>query len=735
MSDTLIQKQYPVSGMHCAACASSVASMLENTPGVRAARVNYANEEAWVSYAPEEVSEADLRAAVHSIGYELLVSANNSASDSLARQAESALQARNRLIGSALFSVPVFVLSMFFMGWFATPWVSAVLTLPVMGYFGRGFYVRAVRQARHGQATMDTLVALSTAIAFAFSLFNLLYPQWWTQQGLPAHVYFESVAVIITFILLGKWLEARAKGATSAAIQSLLSLQPSTVTRVVDGREEMVALDEIRPGDHLRVKPGEKVPFDGKVVEGSSYVEESTITGEPIPVAKKSDMSVFAGTLNQQGTFVFRAEKVGSDTILGQIIARVREAQASQAPVQRLVDRIAGVFVPVVLGIAVVTFFCWMVWGGEQALSYALLNGVSVLVIACPCALGLATPTAIMVGVGLGAKNHILVREAKSLEQARRVTAVVLDKTGTLTVGKPRVATVSPAWEEWGMKDKVAVAALEGASEHPLAHAVAAFAHTGMATQVKEFENVPGQGVQGKVGKYHYQIGKPAWLAEQGVAVPLTLSAWDQESYTPVGVARDGEWVGQLALSDAIKPEAAEAIRTLQQRGVNCYLLTGDAEGPARAVATRVRIGPDHVRAGQLPRQKAEFVKQLQSEGEVVAMVGDGVNDAEALAVAEVSMAMGSGADVAMDVADITLMTSDPRRIPQALRLSEKTVMGIRQNLFWAFIYNLVGIPVAAGVLYPALGFMLDPMLAGAAMAFSSVSVVLNSLRLRAAKL
>ena len=709
--------------------------MLENTPGVRAARVNYANEEAWVSYAPEEVSEADLRAAVHSIGYELLVSANNSASDSLARQAESALQARNRLIGSALFSVPVFVLSMFFMGWFATPWVSAALTLPVMGYFGRGFYVRAVRQARHGQATMDTLVALSTAIAFAFSLFNLLYPQWWTQQGLPAHVYFESVAVIITFILLGKWLEARAKGATSAAIQSLLSLQPSTVTRVVDEREEMVALDEIRPGDHLRVKPGEKVPFDGKVVEGSSYVEESTITGEPIPVAKKSDMSVFAGTLNQQGTFVFRAEKVGSDTILGQIIARVREAQASQAPVQRLVDRIAGVFVPVVLGIAVVTFFCWMVWGGEQALSYALLNGVSVLVIACPCALGLATPTAIMVGVGLGAKNHILVREAKSLEQARRVTAVVLDKTGTLTVGKPRVATVSPAWEEWGMKDKVAVAALEGASEHPLAHAVAAFAHTGMATQVKEFENVPGQGVQGKVGKYHYQIGKPAWLAEQGVAVPLTLSAWDQESYTPVGVARDGEWVGQLALSDAIKPEAAEAIRTLQQRGVNCYLLTGDAEGPARAVATRVRIGPDHVRAGQLPRQKAEFVKQLQSEGEVVAMVGDGVNDAEALAVAEVSMAMGSGADVAMDVADITLMTSDPRRIPQALRLSEKTVMGIRQNLFWAFIYNLVGIPVAAGVLYPALGFMLDPMLAGAAMAFSSVSVVLNSLRLRAAKL
>lgn len=725
--------------MHCAACASSVASMLSSMPGVSQAHVNYANAEAWVEYAPQQATPAQMATAVQQVGYQLLL--ETPADDAEAqwdRQKKAALQVKQQLIAATLLTAPVFVLGMFFMGWAYSAWVSALLTLPVM-WVGRGFYMRAWKQARHRQATMDTLVALSTSIAFLFSVFNTLYPSWWTQQGLPAQVYFESVAVIITFILLGKWLEARAKGNTSQALRSLLELQPTHVLRIGAGNEEKVSISEVAPGDHIRIRPGDKIPFDGSVLEGNSSVEESTITGEPLPVTKTEGDALFAGTLNQQGTLVMQAEKVGAATVLGQIIARVREAQGSQAPIQRLVDRIAGIFVPIVIGIALITFGVWLIWGGENAITYSLLSSVSVLVIACPCALGLATPTAIMVGVGKGAANHILIREAASLEQARQVTAVVVDKTGTLTEGKPQVQATFPDWSEWSKKDRAALYGLETASEHPLAQAIVDFVGTGAVTRITDFQNEPGQGVMGRLGKFTYRIGKRTWLEKEGAefsdSVLQGVANWETQAFTPVWVARDETVVGALGISDTLKPTAASAVESLQAQGRKVYLLTGDAEAPALAVAQQVGIPMDRVLAQHLPQQKSDFVAQLQEGGEVVAMVGDGVNDAEALALAEVSMAMGHGADVAREVADITLITSDPQRIPMALRLSEKTVMGIRQNLFWAFFYNLIGIPIAAGVLFPFTGFLLNPMIAGAAMAFSSVSVVLNSLRLRALKL
>ena len=713
--------------------------MLESTPGVESARVNYANAEAWVAYDPQKTTPDQLRKSVQQVGYDLLISEENAWDEQAAIQATELKAAQSRLIWSAVFTLPVFTIGMFFMHWEIGPWVSLAFTLPILFYFGRHFFTRAWKQARHRQASMDTLVAVSTGIAFLFSLFNTLFPQWWAAQGLEAHVYYEAVAVIITFILLGKWLEERAKGSTSAALKGLMDLQPTMVT-VVDGEEERtVEASQVSVGMLIRVKPGQKVAVDGVVTEGESYMEESTITGESLPAQKQVGDRVFAGTLNQQGSLLFRADKVGKDTVLSQIIARVREAQGSQAPVQRLVDRIASIFVPVVLALAVLTFILWMAFGGEQAFTYALLNSISVLVIACPCALGLATPTAIMVGVGKGAANNLLIRDAKSLELARQVTAVVLDKTGTLTEGQPKVQATYPEWTAWGKKDQAAVLALEKASEHPLAKAVATFAQGALATQVAEFTNIPGAGVSGKLGKTTYRVGRIDWLESLGVKkaenMPGLMADWEAEAHTVIGVAKDEEMVGLLALSDSLKPSAKDAVKALQNQGRKVYLLTGDQSAAAAAVGYAVGISPDRVRARQLPANKSAFVKKLQEEGNTVAMVGDGVNDAEALAVADVSMAMGQGADVAMDVASITLMTSDPRSIAQALRLSEKTVAGIRQNLFWAFIYNVVGIPIAAGILYPFTGFLLNPMIAGAAMAFSSVSVVLNSLRLRGIKL
>jgi Cu2+-exporting ATPase len=555
-------------------------------------------------------------------------------------------------------------------------------------------------------------------------------------------VYFEAAAVILVFVSLVKVLEERAKTTTGTALKKLMGLQPKTLTRLQAGKSEEILLEDVRLGDLILVKPGEKVPVDGLVLAGQSYLDESMLSGEFLPVIKEPGDRVFAGTLNQKGSLEIVAEKVGKATLLALIIHRVEEAQGSKAPVQQLVDKIAGIFVPIVLGIALLTFGAWMVFGGEHALSYGLLSAVSVLVIACPCALGLATPTALMVGIGKGAENQLLIRDAASLELAHRVTALVLDKTGTLTEGKPKVVkvlnTTDPSLPSTATQEAILMA-LERKSAHPLAEAVVQyFSEKGLPTlEVSDFEDRPGQGIKGIVDGLSYMVGNKNFLLAQGLQIPCELAdaaeEWTKAAHTLVWLGNKIKALALLAIADEVKANASQVVKKLQADGIEVFLLTGDNAATAAAVAHQVGIS--NYQGEALPADKSNFVKQLQQKGLVVAMVGDGINDAEALAQADVSIAMGKGSDIAMDVAMITLITSDLAKIPQAFRLSKITVRGIQQNLFWAFVYNIIGIPIAAGVLYPFFGFLLDPMIAAGAMALSSVSVVTNSLRLKTKKL
>ena len=726
--DSYVRQTFPVTGMSCAGCAASVASILNDTQGVQNAEVNFASSSVRVEYDPS-LSPTDLQKALQSVGYDLIVDAEDPQAKQQELQQQHYREVKRRTIGAALLTLPVFILGMFAMDWMPGRWISLALTIPVLFWFGRSFFINAGKQAQHGKANMDTLVALSTGIAFLFSLFNTLYPEFWMQRGLAPHVYYEAATVIITFILLGKLLEERAKSNTSSSIKKLMGLQPKTLKVIRDGQEIEMPIASVQVGDTIVVRPGEKIPVDGQVSEGRSFVDESMITGEPVPVEKISGEPVFAGTVNQKGSFRFVAEKVGDKTLLAQIIKQVQEAQGSQAPVQRLVDKIAGIFVPVVLGLAVLTFVVWMLVGGEDAFTHALLTSISVLVIACPCALGLATPTAIMVGVGRGAENNILIKDAESLELGHQVNAVVLDKTGTITEGKPVVTDVQWTDDTQASEWKSVLLALESQSEHPLAEAVVTWLREEGVRPAKlsDFNSLTGRGVQatGEDGTTYY-VGNQKLLEEHGI--PST-SRLREQAKTIIFLANETRVLGVLAIADKIKDSSQAAIKALQDRDIDVYMLTGDNEQTARAVAQQV--GLEYFRAEVLPSDKADFVKELQQQGKIVAMVGDGINDSQALAQADVSIAMGQGSDIAMDVAKMTLITSDLRSIPKALMLSRKTVRGIRQNLFWAFIYNLIGIPIAAGILYPINGFLLDPMIAGAAMAFSSVSVVANSLRLR----
>ncbi len=726
---------FPVTGMSCASCAASVETIIAKLPGVRSVSVNYANTTAQVDFDVGKITAEELRAAVQGVGYDLLIGTENSDAAQEELKEEAYQTIKRRTIWAAVFTLPVFVIGMFLMEWQAGRWISLVLASVVLFWFGRHFYVGAYKQARYGKANMDTLVALSTGIAFLFSVFNTLNPEFWLARGLQPHVYYEAATVIVVFISLGKLLEERAKSNTSSAIKKLIGLQPKTVRAIVDGREVELPIAEVGVGQTLLVRPGEKIPVDGQVTEGDSYVDESMITGEPVAVRKSAGEAVFAGTVNQRGSFRFVAEKVGGTTLLASIIRMVREAQGSKAPVQKLVDKIAGIFVPAVIAIAVVTFVAWMVWGGEDAFSHALLASVAVLVIACPCALGLATPTAIMVGIGKGAENNILIKDAESLEQAHRVNAVVLDKTGTITQGRPTVT--AEYWEDI-IDPAVAKGILragESLSEHPLARAVVEWLEDQrlIDAQVTDFESLTGRGIRFVHGPNTYYVGNQRLLTEQNVIISANLEdradTLRERANTVVFMARSGEAMGIVAIADPVKENSARAIRSLHDRDIEVYMLTGDNQQTAAAVAKQV--GLDDYRAEVLPADKADFVRELQQRGKVVAMVGDGINDSQALATADVSIAMGHGSDIAMDVAKMTLITSDLAAIPRALELSKITVRGIRQNLFWAFIYNLIGIPIAAGLLYPINGFLLDPMIAGAAMAFSSVSVVLNSLRLK----
>lgn len=729
-----IKQHFPVTGMSCASCAASAETIVTAQRGVVKAAVNFANASLQVEYVPPIISPEKLKQAVQGVGYDLIIEDSKEAKEALNDLHREKLQSlKRKTILSIVFSVPLVAIGMFFMNMPYANYMMWALATPVVLIFGRQFFVGAWKQTKHRSANMDTLVALSTGIAYLFSVFNTVYPQFWHNRGLHAHVYFEAAAVVIAFILLGKLLEEKAKASTSSAIKKLIGLQPNTVTIVHDGGHIMeMPIEQVKVGDVLLVKPGSKIAVDGIVQSGESYVDESMISGEPIPVLKRAGEKIFAGTINQKGSFQFSAEKVGGDTLLAHIIKMVQDAQGSKAPVQKLVDKIAGIFVPVVIAIALLAFVSWIIFGGANGLTQGLLALVTVLVIACPCALGLATPTAIMVGVGKGAEHGILIKDAEALELSHKVNAIVLDKTGTITEGKPEVTDV--LWNAETEELKNILFSLEQASEHPLAEAIANhFSSNAKNVVLSNVVSVTGAGISGQSNKEQYHVGTLKLLKQNSVTVHERLLTWSNEkrakANTVVFFADSKKALAAIAIADKIKPSSKEAVQQLKRLGIKVYMFTGDNYQTATAIAQQAGI--NDFKAEALPQDKYDFVKELQQKGNVVAMVGDGINDSQALAQADVSIAMGKGSDIAMDVAKMTLTTSDLSRVPSALRLSKKTVQTIKQNLFWAFIYNLIGIPIAAGLLYPVNGFLLNPMIAGAAMALSSVSVVTNSLRLK----
>lgn len=729
-----VKKTFPVLNMSCASCAVSTESMLNAQAGVISASVNYAGATVQLEYIPTLVSPQRLRGALQSIGYDLLIKDSDEARDELdAIHEKNNRSLRRRTTWSIIFSAPLVIIGMFFMNIPYANYIMWALATPVVGWFGRQFFVNAWKQAKHFSANMDTLVALSTGVAYLFSVFNTLFPQYWHARGLHAHVYFEASAAVIAFILLGKMLEERAKGNTSAAIRKLIGLQPKTVIVIsTEGKEQTKNIADIFPGETVLVKPGEKIAVDGTVTQGQSYVDESMISGEPVPVGKKSGDTVFAGTINQQGSFRFRADKVGSETLLAQIIQMVENAQGSKPPVQKLVNKIAGIFVPVVIVIALLSFGAWILFGGENGFTQGLLAMVTVLVIACPCALGLATPTAIMVGIGKGAEAGILIRDAESLETARKINTIVLDKTGTITEGHPEVTAIA-----WLRNDEALapqLTALEKLSEHPLAAAIVAHTKTTADTPaVTDFESITGMGVSGKINGETFLAGKLSLLEKNGISIDTelrkTADDWRRLGRTVTFFSDAKELKAVIAIEDRIKTDSAAAVAELRTMGIDVQMLTGDNEETAAVIAREAGI--ETFRAGVLPSEKTDYIRSLQANGRIVAMVGDGINDSGALAQANIGIAMGKGSEIAMNVAGMTIIASDLSRIPAAIRLSRQTVRTIRQNLFWAFIYNIIGIPIAAGVFYPINGFLLDPMIAGAAMALSSVSVVSNSLLLK----
>jgi Cu+-exporting ATPase len=749
-----------IEGMTCASCANFVERALKKTPGVQSAHVNLATEKATVAFAPGLADRARLKAAVEAAGYQVAEAAAPpvpSATAALAKPlgaTDEELSARRALayrhlkqrfwIAAGLTAV-IMPLSMLML-WPALmhrvpePVLNyglLLLTLPVVLYSGREFYVAAWRGLRHGTASMDTLIAVGTGAAFLFSLVATVAPQFFRQHGLAPAVYYDTTATIIALILLGKVLEARAKQQTSAALQALLGLQAKTA-RVVrpDGREEDVPVADLRPGDLVAVRPGEKVATDGQLLTGTSTLDESMLTGESLPVEKNPGDAVYGATINKTGAFRFRVTKVGRDTVLAQIVQLVSDAQGSRAPIQRLADRVSGVFVPVVLALALLTLVGWLVLGpAGSRLPLALTAFVSVLIIACPCALGLATPTAIMVGTGKGAEYGILIRNAEALEKAYRVDTVLLDKTGTLTHGEPALTDLTPLPGHEATTLLPLLAALERQSEHPLAAAVVRYAESQGAPRVAAsgFRAVAGQGAAATVGSHTVLLGNERLLREASIGLPPAARqlAADllAQARTVLYAAIDGQVAAVLGLADEIRPTSRAAVQTLQQQGIEVVLLTGDNQQTAAAIAKQAGI--TRYFAEVLPQYKAGKVQELQAEGRTVAMVGDGINDAPALALADVGLAMGTGTDVALEAAGITLMRPDLQGVATALALSRATMRTIRQNLFFAFIYNSIGIPVAAGLLYQATGWLLSPMLAAGAMALSSVSVLLNSLRLR----
>jgi len=750
----------PVRGMHCAACVGKVERALASVPGVESASVNLATEQAAVVFDPARTDLARLRAAVAAAGYELAEARPDRVPGEAVdgeRAAREAAQRREKLkfVVGAVLSAPVLLGGMSHVlpwvpGVLQNPWVQLVLATPVQVWVGWQFHRGFVHDLRYRTASMSTLVSIGTSAAYLWSVAVTLWPHAFMRHG--AMTYYDVSAVVITLVVLGRWLEARARGRTSEAIRRLMSLAPRAARVIRDGVEMDVPTAEVRVGDFVRIRPGERVPVDGVVTEGASTVDESMLTGESLPVEKAPESSVFAGTVNRTGSFVFRAARVGSETTLARIIQLVAEAQGSRAPIQRLADRVAAVFVPIVLVIAALTFIAWWLLGPEPAGLLALANAVAVLVIACPCAMGLATPTAIMVATGRGAEFGVLIKSAAALERLHRVDTVVFDKTGTLTVGRPAVTDVISVGPAVGVRaaggaaaeasgemtaaDEILAlaAAAEQASEHPLGEAVVARAkERGLALPpMREFSTVAGQGIDAMTTDGRVLLGNRTLMDARGIDVDVLAPGVQRlaaEGKTVIYVAFAGQVLGVIAVADVPKPEAKSVVAALKRLGVSVAMLTGDHRLTAEAIARQA--GLDRVLAEVLPEDKARAIKVLQAEGRRVAMVGDGINDAPALAQADVGIAMGSGTDVAIDAADVTLMRGDLNGVVTAIELSRATIRVIRENLVWAFGYNTILIPVAAGVLYPVWGVLLSPILAGSAMAFSSVSVVTNSLRLK----
>lgn len=737
-------------GMSCASCASTIEEAVHSVPGVSECSVNFGMEQATVKYDSQKTNLEAIQDAIDDAGYSAssvqdqeMVTGEDDA-EKAARKAESRELLIKVAVGGVI-SVILIVGSLPAMigvnlpwipAWLHNPWFQLALTVPVQFWCGYRFYTGTWKAFKHHAATMDTLIALGTSAAFFYSLFATLFSGFLINQGLTPQVYYETAAVVITLILLGRLFESRAKGQTSEAIRQLMGLQARDARVIRDGQEIDVPIKEVQIDDVILVRPGEKVPVDGEITEGRSTLDEAMVTGESVPVKKQSGDEVIGATINKTGSFKFRATRVGKDTVLAQIVQLVQDAQGSKAPIQRIADQVTGWFVPAVIAVAIATFVTWFNVMGN--LTLALITTVGVLIIACPCALGLATPTSVMVGTGKGAENGILIKGAESLELAHRIQTIVLDKTGTLTVGKPTVTdfvTVGGTANHNELKLLRLAAAVERNSEHPLAEAVVSYAQSQQVKLVdaQNFEAISGSGVQGTVSERFVQIGTSRWMEELGIATEALQerkAAWETEGKTAVWMAVDGKIEGLIAIADALKPSSAAAVKSLRRLGLEVVMLTGDNQKTAEAIAREAGI--TRVLAEVRPDQKAAQVVALQEkEDKIVAMVGDGINDAPALAQAHVGIAIGTGTDVAIAASDLTLISGELQGIVTAIQLSNATIRNIRQNLFFAFIYNTAGIPIAAGILFPIFGWLLNPIIAGAAMAFSSVSVVTNALRLR----
>lgn len=716
---------FQVTGMSCAGCALSVETILKSQDGVKDAGVNFASSTVWVEYDTRTISEESLRNAVRSIGYDLLIDEQDEKAN---HNEDIALKLRNRFVYSLIFSLPIIVTQMFFPSWVFSPWIALILSTPVVFWFGRQFHIIALKQLRHFSTNMDTLISVSTTISYFYSLFAVLFSKFLLSKGVEFHLYFESAAMIVTFVLLGKWLEEKAKGKTSSAIKKIMGLQPHTALVKANGEFVEKPISQIELGSVVLIKPGERIPVDGTVQDGHSWVDESSITGEPIPVEKSAGEKVWAGTMNQNGAIQVVAEQIGSESVLGKIIRAVNQAQNSKPRVQKLADKAASIFVPIIIIIAILTLATWAIASPDKAFTHGFIAAIAVLAIACPCALGLATPTAIMVGIGKAAQKNILIRDADSLELSCKIDTVVFDKTGTLTEGRPEVTHL-----DWYSNESIhhsILKKIEQHSNHPLASAI--FNYIDADTSSVELDYLvekPGKGIESIFNGKTYRVGSISYLKDSGI---ISKEFKTNKGYdgTIIGFSEDTNLLAVIGISDKIKESAKRSINALKQKGIDVVMLSGDSSGSVDAIA--MELGITTYQKGMLPAEKSKYISQLKEQGKKVAMVGDGINDTEALSLADISIAMGKGTDIAMEASQVTIMKTDLTAVAELIEISRQTVRTIKQNLFWASIYNLISIPIAAGALYPFTGLLLDPMIAALAMAFSSVSVVTNSLILKA---